>query len=61
MAAEINNVAYSWSMIQLQTNFDGESAQAPIFVDCTAIKWDTKRKIESIIVFATSYCSIVCE
>lgn len=47
MAAEINNVAYSWSMIQLQTNFDGESAQAPIFVDCTAIKWDTKRKIES--------------
>ena len=48
MAATINNVAYSWSMIQLQTNLDGESAQNPIFVDCTAIKWDTKRKIESI-------------
>lgn len=44
----INNVAYSWSMIQLQTNFEGESAQAPIFVDCTAIKWNTERKIDPI-------------
>ena len=47
-AATINNVAYSWSMIQLQTNFEGESADAPIFVDCTAINWSTERKIESI-------------
>lgn len=46
--ATINNVAYSWSMIQLQTNFEGESADAPIFVDCTAINWSTERKIESI-------------
>lgn len=46
--ATINNVAYSWSMIQLQTNFTGESAQAPIFVDATAVKWSTERKIESI-------------
>lgn len=46
--ATINNVAYSWSMIQLQTNLAGESASNPIFVDCTSIKWDTKRKIEPI-------------
>lgn len=46
--ALINNVAYSWSMIQLQTNFEGESAQAPLFVDCTAIKWNTERKIDPI-------------
>lgn len=46
--AEINNVAYSWSMIQLQTNLTGESASSPILVDATAIKWDTKRKIENI-------------
>ena len=44
----INNVAYSWSMIQLQTNFAGESESLPIFVDCTAIEWDTDRKVESI-------------
>jgi hypothetical protein len=46
--ATINNVAYSWSMIQLQTNLSGESAKSPIFIDCTAIKWNTERKIESI-------------
>lgn len=45
---KINNVAYSWSMIQLQTNLTGESASAPIFVDCTSISWDTDRKVESI-------------
>lgn len=48
MAASINNVAYSWSMIQLQTNFTGESEASPIFVDCTAIKWSTERKTDSI-------------
>lgn len=48
MAAVINNVAYSWSMIQLQTNLTGESAKTPILVDCTSIKWSTERKIESI-------------
>lgn len=46
--ALINNVAYSWSMIQLQTTIDGESAQNPLFVDCTSIKWNTDRKVESI-------------
>lgn len=46
--ATINNVAYSWSMIQLQTTLAGESAAAPIFVDCTSIKWSTERKVESI-------------
>lgn len=46
--AVINNVAYSWSMIQLQTNLDGESDKNPIFVDATSIKWSTERKIESI-------------
>ena len=44
----INNVAYSWSMIQLQTTLPGESASSPIFVDCTSISWNTERKIESI-------------
>jgi hypothetical protein len=44
----INNVAYSWSMIQLQTNLSGENSQSPIFVDCTSIKWSTERKVESI-------------
>lgn len=48
MAATINNVAYSWSMIQLQTNLGGESEANPILVDCTAIKWNTERKIEAI-------------
>lgn len=46
--AQINNVAYSWSMIQLQTNLTGESASSPILVDCTAISWNTERKIEPI-------------
>lgn len=46
--ALINNVAYSWSMIQLQTNLEGESPQSPILVDCTSIKWNTERKIEPI-------------
>jgi len=46
--ATINNVAYSWSMIQLQTNLAGESESAPILVDCTAISWNTERKIEPI-------------
>ena len=44
----INNVAYSWSMIQLQTNFNGESAASPIFVDCTSIKWSSERKVDNI-------------
>lgn len=48
MAAIINNVAYSWSMIQLQTTLAGESASAPLFVDCTAISWNSERKVESI-------------
>lgn len=46
--ATINNVAHSWSMIQLQTDLSGESEKSPILVDCTAIKWSTERKIESI-------------
>lgn len=45
---KINDVAYSWSMIQLQTNLSGESEQLPILVDATAVKWSTKRKIEPI-------------
>lgn len=47
--AKINNVAYSWSMIQLTTTgITGESTSNPIFVDCTAVSWSTERKIESI-------------
>lgn len=48
MSAVINNVAYSWSMIQLQTNLSGESPSSPIFVDCTAISWNSERKVDSI-------------
>lgn len=48
MPALINNVAYSWSMIQLQTTLDGENAKTPLFVDATSIKWNTNRKIEPI-------------
>ena len=44
----INNVAYSWSMIQLQTTFTGESQANPILVDATAISWQTERKMDSI-------------
>lgn len=46
--AKINNVDYSWSMIQLQTNLSGESPSAPLFVDCTAISWSSKRKVDKI-------------
>lgn len=45
---KINHVAYSWSMIQLQTTLAGESQDSPIFVDCTAIEWEAKRKSEPI-------------
>ncbi len=48
MAAVINNVEYSWSMIQLQTNLSGESAQNPLFVDCTAISWNAERKVDNV-------------
>ena len=48
MPAVINNVEYSWSMIQLQTNLSGESAQNPLFVDCTAISWDAERKVDNV-------------
>ena len=45
---KINHVAYSWSMIQLQTTLAGESQDAPLFVDATAIEWGAKRKSEPI-------------
>ena len=44
--ATINNVGYSWSMIQLQTTIPGESEKAPILVDATAISWSAQRKME---------------
>ena len=48
MATKINNVDYSWSMIQLQTNLAGESEASPLFVDCTAISWNANRKVDKI-------------
>lgn len=45
---KINHVAYSWSMIQLQTTLAGESADSPLFVDATAIEWSAERKSEPI-------------
>ena len=46
--AKINNVEYSWSMIQLQTNLSGESKSNPLFVDCTAVSWNAERKVENV-------------
>lgn len=47
MAAKINNVAYSWSMIRL--NFSSAlSTKYSILLDCTAISWNTERKVDSI-------------
>lgn len=45
---KINHVAYSWSMIQLQTTLEGESADSPLLVDATAIDWESNRKSEPI-------------
>lgn len=47
MAAKINNVDYSWSMIKLLTNLSGDSESAPLFVDATAVSWSTSRKVEN--------------
>lgn len=44
----INNVACSWSMIQLTTTLSGDSTTSPILVDCTSINWNTERKVDSI-------------
>ena len=40
----INNVAYSWSMIQLSAEALGED----MFIDCTSIKWSAERKVDNI-------------
>lgn len=47
----INNVAYSWSMIQLQIQNNNnlkDSSSSPIFVDCTNVSWSTERKVEDV-------------
>ena len=44
----INNVAYSWSMIMLQTSWSTDNTDSPIFVDATSIKWNSSRKVDSI-------------
>lgn len=51
--AQINNVAYSWSMIQLMISGSNhgmgtDSGDSPILVDATSIKWNTERKVEAI-------------
>ena len=46
--AKINNVEYSWSMIQLQTNLNGESPDKPLFVAATAVSWKADRKMENV-------------
>lgn len=53
MATFINNIAYSWAMVMLRIGANsnmakGDTAANPIFVDATAIKWSTERKVESI-------------
>jgi len=46
--ALIDNVAYSWSMIQLKSSIIGDQGgETGLFIDCTAIKWSAKRKVEN--------------
>lgn len=45
MAVTINNVAYSWSMIQLKSSISGDTGgESGLLIDATAIEWETKRK-----------------
>lgn len=44
----INNVVCSWSMIQLQTDLEGESPTTPLLVSATAINWSAQRKMDNI-------------
>jgi hypothetical protein len=41
----INNVAYSWSMIQLKSSITGDTGgETGLLIDATAVEYETKRK-----------------
>ena len=45
----INNVACSWSMIQLKSSITGDQGgENGLLIDCTGIEWNTKRNQEMI-------------
>ena len=47
--AQINHVAYSWSMIELKSNITGDAGgETGLFIDCTSINWNTERKVDNI-------------
>lgn len=35
-------------MIQLKSSIAGDSTEAPLFIDCTAISWDAERKVDYV-------------
>lgn len=48
MATVINNVACSWSMIELTPTSGVSDFNQTMLLDCTAISWNTERKLENI-------------
>lgn len=48
MATVINNVACSWSMIELTPTSSVSAFTQAMLLDCTAISWNTERKLENI-------------
>ena len=48
MGTIINNVACSWSMIELTPTSSVTNFTSNMLLDCTAISWNTERKIENI-------------
>lgn len=49
MAAKINHVACSWSMIQLKSSITGDAGgENGLLIDCTGIEWNAKRNSEKI-------------
>lgn len=48
-ATNINNVAYSWSMVKLKSTLDGDTGgEDGLLIDCTGIEWNTERDAEYI-------------
>ena len=48
MATIINNVACSWSMIELTPTSNVAQFSKTMLLDCTSISWNTERKLENI-------------
>ena len=48
MSTIINNVACSWSMIELTPTSNVAQFSKTMLLDCTSISWNTERKLENI-------------